>query len=109
MRWRCPADGGSDALITGSDNDIVLGGAAGDDIRSGADHDIVHGDNAKVSYVLDGSVRRAGDRVRITARLVDGASGGQVWAERYDRTLTDLLAVQDEIAHSTQQAVSGLM
>ena len=54
----------------------------------------------KVSYVLDGSVRRAGDRVRITARLVDGATGGQVWAERYDRTLTDLFAVQDEIARS---------
>ena len=59
----------------------------------------------KVSYVLDGSVRRAGDRVRITARLVDGASGGQVWAERYDRTLTDLLAVQDEIAHSIASAL----
>ncbi len=59
----------------------------------------------KVSYVLDGSVRRAGDRVRITARLVDGSSGGQVWAERYDRTLTDLLAVQDEIAHSIAGAL----
>ena len=54
----------------------------------------------KVNYVLDGSVRRAGDRVRITARLVDGTSGGQVWAERYDRTLTDLFAVQEEIARS---------
>ena len=59
----------------------------------------------KVSYVLDGSVRRAGDRVRITARLVDGVTGGQVWAERYDRTLTDLFAVQDEIARSIVAAL----
>ena len=50
----------------------------------------------QVGYVLEGSVRRAGDRLRITARLVDGITGDQVWAERYDRTLTDIFAVQDE-------------
>ena len=59
----------------------------------------------KVGYVLSGSVRRVGERVRITARLVEGATGGQVWAERYDRTLTDLFAVQEEIARSIAAAL----
>src|SRR5579863_3894329 len=51
-----------------------------------------------VSHVLEGSVRKAGDRVRITAQLIDGATGGHIWAERWDRDLTDIFALQDEIA-----------
>ena len=51
-----------------------------------------------VSHVLEGSVRKAGDRVRITAQLVDGAAGDHIWAERYDRDLTDIFALQDEIS-----------
>jgi adenylate cyclase len=51
-----------------------------------------------VSHVLEGSVRKAGDRVRITAQLIDGAAGDHVWAERYDRELTDIFALQDEIS-----------
>ena len=50
-----------------------------------------------VRYVLDGSVRRGGDRVRVTAQLSDVATGRQRWAERYDRPLDDVFAVQDEI------------
>jgi adenylate cyclase len=50
-----------------------------------------------VRYVLEGSVRKAGNRVRITAQLIDGGSGGHVWAERYDRELTDIFEVQDEV------------
>jgi adenylate cyclase len=53
-----------------------------------------------VRYVLEGSVRKAANRVRITAQLIDGASGGHLWAERYDRDLTDIFVVQDDIAHS---------
>ncbi|MGH3428941.1 MAG: hypothetical protein ACRDQZ_15475, partial [Mycobacteriales bacterium] len=49
-----------------------------------------------VSHVLEGSVRKAGGRVRITAQLIDGAAGDHVWAERYDRDLTDIFALQDE-------------
>jgi TolB-like protein/tRNA A-37 threonylcarbamoyl transferase component Bud32 len=51
-----------------------------------------------VRTVLEGSVRRAGNRVRITAQLVDVDSGFQLWSERYDRQLTDIFAIQDEIA-----------
>ena len=58
-----------------------------------------------VAAVLQGSVRRAGDRLRITARLVDAARATQVWAERYDRTLQDVFAVQEEIASSIASAL----
>jgi TolB-like protein len=51
-----------------------------------------------VQYLLEGSVRRAGGRVRVAAQLIDAASGSHVWAERYDRDLEDIFAVQDEIA-----------
>ncbi|MGH7011215.1 MAG: TIR domain-containing protein [Caulobacteraceae bacterium] len=50
-----------------------------------------------VSHVLEGSVRKAGNRVRITAQLIDGAAGVHLWAERWDRDLDDIFAVQDEI------------
>jgi len=53
-----------------------------------------------VRYVLEGSVRRAGDRVRITAQMIDGPSGGHLWAERYDRELADIFEVQDEVTRT---------
>src|SRR4029079_19572680 len=59
----------------------------------------------KVSHVLEGSVRKAGGRVRITAQLVDGATGGHIWAERYDRDLNDIFALQDEIWQSSVAAL----
>ncbi len=54
----------------------------------------------KVSHILEGSVRKAGGRVRITAQLIDGATGEHLWAERYDRDLSDVFAVQDEISET---------
>ena len=50
-----------------------------------------------VRYVMEGSVRRAGDRLRVTAQLIDSATGHHLWAERYDRSLTDIFEIQDEI------------
>ena len=58
-----------------------------------------------VSHVLEGSVRKAGGRVRITAQLIDGATGDHVWAERYDRDLTDIFAIQDEISKAIVDAL----
>jgi adenylate cyclase len=58
-----------------------------------------------VSHVLEGSVRKAGNRVRITAQLIDGASGGHIWADRYDRDLTDIFAIQDEISKAIVDAL----
>ncbi len=48
-------------------------------------------------YVLEGSVRQSGDRIRITAQLIDAITGVHLWAERYDRAIDDVFAVQDEI------------
>ena len=53
-----------------------------------------------VRYVLEGSVRKAGSRIRVTAQLIDGKDGGHLWAERYDRELTDIFAIQDEITQA---------
>ena len=58
-----------------------------------------------VRYVLEGSLRRAGDRVRITCQLIETASGTHVWAERYDRPLGDIFALQDEITLSVVGAI----
>ena len=58
-----------------------------------------------VSHVLEGSVRKAGNRVRITAQLIDGATGGHIWADRYDRDLTDIFAIQDELSKAIVEAL----
>jgi adenylate cyclase len=55
--------------------------------------------------VLEGSVRKVGDRVRITAQLIEGRSGGHLWAERFDRDLTDIFAIQDEITKEIVRAL----
>lgn len=58
-----------------------------------------------VTHVLEGSVRKAGGRVRVTAQLIDGKTGDHLWAERYDRDLTDIFAIQDEISQAIVSAL----
>jgi adenylate cyclase len=58
-----------------------------------------------VRYVLEGSIRRAGGRIRVTAQLIDGETGNHIWAERYDRDLEDIFAVQDEITTTVVGAI----
>jgi adenylate cyclase len=58
-----------------------------------------------VRHVLEGSVRKAGNRVRITAQLIDGETGGHIWAERWDRNLDDIFALQDEISQAVVAAL----
>jgi hypothetical protein len=58
-----------------------------------------------VRYVLEGSVRRAGKQLRISAQLIDAISGAHHWAERYDRELGDIFAVQDELTRSVAAAI----
>ena len=60
-----------------------------------------------VAYVLEGSVRKAGTRVRITAQLLDTSNGAHVWAERYDRELEDIFAIQDEITEIIVATLPG--
>ena len=63
------------------------------------------GDELGVAYVIEGSVRKDGERVRITAQLNEVATGSHIWAERYDRDLADVFAVQDEITESIVAAI----
>jgi adenylate cyclase len=58
-----------------------------------------------VDHVLEGSVRKAGNRVRITAQLIDGKAGDHLWADRYDRDLTDIFEIQDEISKEIVRAL----
>jgi len=59
-----------------------------------------------VRYVLEGSVRRAGDQVRINAQLIDAVTGGHMWAERYDGSVTDVFTLQDQVARSIVTALA---
>jgi adenylate cyclase len=59
-----------------------------------------------VRFVLEGSIRKAGNRVRITAQLIDAGSGGHLWAERFDRDLTDIFATQDEVVEKIVRALA---
>ena len=59
-----------------------------------------------VRYVLEGSVRRSGNRVRVTSQLIDATTGAHVWADRFDRELTDIFAVQDEIVSAVIAAIA---
>jgi adenylate cyclase len=59
-----------------------------------------------VRYVLEGSLRKAGNRIRVTAQLVEAGTGKHIWAERYDRDLSDIFAVQDEITEAATIAIA---
>jgi TolB-like protein/Flp pilus assembly protein TadD len=67
------------------------------------------GRELNAAYVLEGSLRRAGNRLRITARLVETATARSVWAERYDRQMEDVFAIQDEIAQSIAKALKLML
>ena len=60
-----------------------------------------------VKYVLEGSARRVSDRVRINAQLIDAAAGGHIWADRFDRDLADIFAMQDEVVGKIVEALAG--
>jgi len=64
------------------------------------------GRDLRVRFVLEGSVRKAGNRVRITAQLIDATTGGHLWAERFDRDLTDIFATQDEVVQKIVGALA---
>jgi adenylate cyclase len=62
-----------------------------------------------VQYVVEGSVRKLGGRIRVTAQLVEAATGNHLWAERYDRDMQDLFAVQDEVTQAIASTIEGRM
>jgi TolB-like protein/DNA-binding SARP family transcriptional activator len=85
-------------FVIGRDSSFLYRDAEADERRAGAE--------LGVRYVLTGSLRRAGERVRISARLLDGSDGHHVWAESYDRDVADMFAVQDDITKCIVTAVA---
>jgi serine/threonine-protein kinase len=76
----------------------------------GQRHDLrAVGDKLRVSNVLEGSVRRSGNRLRITVRLANAAEGYQIWSERYEREMTDVFELQDEIAETIASRLRGAL
>ena len=65
------------------------------------------GRELKVRYVLEGSVRRAEDQLRVTAQLIDAETGSHIWADRYDREMADVFLVQDEIVNQIVAKIAG--
>jgi adenylate cyclase len=65
------------------------------------------GRNLSVQYVVEGSVRKAGERMRVTVQLIEAASGNHIWAERYDHDVTDIFDLQDEVTRSIVAALPG--
>jgi TolB-like protein/Flp pilus assembly protein TadD len=99
QEWLC--DGIAEEILTALSQVrglSVAARASAFSFRGRADDLRAIGDKLHVSTVLDGSVRRAGDRLRVTVRLSDVANGLQIWSDRYDREMKDVLEVQDEIA-----------
>src|SRR5437879_4729989 len=75
-------------------------------VYKGKGVDVKHvGRELGVRYVLEGSVRKSGQQVRITGQLIDALTGNHIWAERFDRELTDIFALQDEITTSVTAAI----
>jgi TolB-like protein len=83
----------------------ITGGTSSSAFRSGKEDPRTIGERLGVDHLLEGSVRRDGDRLRLTAKLINAADGFQVWSRTYERPRTEIFAVQDEIARSVAQAL----
>jgi TolB-like protein/Tfp pilus assembly protein PilF len=90
-------------VLTSVENLRVAARASAFSLRGGSDDLEAIGEKLNVTTVLGGSVRRAGDRVRITVQLSEVETGFQLWSERYDRDLTDIFEIQDEIARAVAE------
>lgn len=104
------ADGMSEDIITALSRvpDLVVISRNSTFVYKGRAVDVRQvGRELGVGHVLEGSIRKSGDRLRITAQLVSTESGDHVWAERYDRKLDDIFAIQDEITHDIVVELQG--
>jgi tRNA A-37 threonylcarbamoyl transferase component Bud32/tetratricopeptide (TPR) repeat protein len=89
-----------DRFETGKQFAVALGEAEAPEPTAAMEAAQTIGEQLQVRHVLEGSVRRAGQRVRITAQLIDASDGYHMWSEKYDREIEDVFAVQDEIAEA---------
>ena len=99
-KWDRLADGMTEDIITdlSHSKDLIVIARNSTEVYKGKPIDIRQiGRDLNVKYVLEGSIQSMGDQIRVTAQLIEAASGSQVWSERYDRPVNDLFAVQNEV------------
>ena len=102
------ADGLSEELLNllAKIKELQVAGRTSSFAFKGQNQDLrIIGEQLSVENILEGSVRRVGDKVRVTAQLIDGKNGAHLWAAKYDRQLDDIFAVQDEIAERVVAAL----
>ena len=109
-KWDRLADGMTDDVITdlSHSKDLVVIARNSTELYKGKPIDIRQiGRDLKVKYVLEGSIQSMGDHIRVNAQLIEVASGGHVWSERYDRPADDLFVVQNDVAQKIAATLTG--
>ncbi len=109
-KWKRFADGITEDIITdlARSKDLIVIARNSTEVYKGKPTDIRQvGRDLNVKYVLEGSIQSMGERMRVTAQLVEAASGSHVWSERYDRPADDLFAVQNEVTQRIAATLGG--
>jgi TolB-like protein/class 3 adenylate cyclase len=109
-KWDRFADGITEDIITdlSHSKDLVVIARNSTEVYKGKPIDIRQiGRDLNVKYVLEGSVQSLGERIRVTAQLIEAASGSHIWSERYDRPLDDLFAVQNDVTQRIAATLTG--
>ncbi len=109
-KWERLADGITEDIITdlAHSKDLVVIARNSTGVYKGKPVDIRQiGRDLGVKYVLEGSIQSIGERIRVTAQLIEAASGGHVWSERYDRPVDDLFAVQNDVTKRIAATLTG--
>ena len=109
-KWDRFADGITEDIITdlSHSKDLVVIARNSTEVYKGKPIDIRQiGRDLNVKYVLEGSIQSMGDQIRVTAQLIEAASGSHVWSERYDRPADDLFAVQNDVTQRIAATLSG--
>ena len=109
-KWERLADGITEDIITdlSHSKDLIVIARNSTEVYKGKPIDIRQiGRDLNVKYVLEGSIQSMGDRIRVTAQLIEAASGSHVWSERYDRPVDDLFAVQNDVTQRIAATLGG--
>ena len=109
-KWERFADGITEDIITdlSHSKDLVVIARNSTEVYKGKPIDIRQiGRDLNVKYVLEGSIQSMGERIRVTAQLIEAASGSHVWSERYDRPVDDLFAVQNDVTQRIAATIAG--
>ena len=109
-KWERLADGITEDIITdlSHSKDLLVIARNSTEVYKGKPTDIRQiGRDLNVKYVLEGSIQSLGDQIRVTAQLIEAASGSHVWSERYDRPADDLFAVQNDVTERIAATLGG--